>query len=66
MSEQKVIEVRSDDPAINASIAVAADLASRGIPFVSVPCITPEQAAAAALLGKNHFAEILQMLPANH
>ncbi|WBM40008.1 hypothetical protein [Alcaligenes faecalis] len=66
MSEPKVIEVRSDDPAINSSIVVAADLASRDIPFVAVPCITPEQADAAALLGKKHFAEILQMLPANH
>lgn len=66
MSEQEVVEVRSDDPIINSSIAIAADLARRGIPFVAVPCVTPEQADAARELGLKHYDEILQMHPAKH
>lgn len=65
MSNPKVVEIRSRDPAINASIKVAADLASQGIPFVSVPCFTAQQADAARALGMKHWAAS-QAEKANH
>ncbi|WVH13945.1 hypothetical protein CASP1_00022 [Alcaligenes phage CASP1] len=66
MSKQEVVEIRSNDPIMNACIAIADDLVKRGIPFVCVPCVTPEQADAATALGKKHYDEILQLLPTSH
>ncbi len=65
MSNPKIVEIRSSDPAINASIKVAADLASQGIPFVSVPCFTAQQVDAARALGLEHWSTS-QAEKANH
>ena len=59
MSEQKTIETRITDPTVQKSLLDAAmGLVNAGIPFVAVPCVTPEHVDAAVVLGFKHAQDI--------
>lgn len=58
MSEQKIIEARAATSAVQKSLDAAMGLVNAGIPFVAVPCVTPEHVDAALVLSFKHAQDI--------